>query len=502
MTHGARCMADDAPVDMAASIPATEEIFYRRALDYLERFRKEDLGQAVRLFNQVIKANPENPRGHGGLAEARSIRYLFGWEPDAEVLRKGLASGRRAVELDPDSAEARMGLGLALVASEQYTPALAEMDRAVSLAPESSRAHLYRGIVLRGLRRTEEALAEANRAIVLAPDFPVASAFLGDCDQDLRRFKEATASYLMAAQLDQELLWARLGLAAAYQRQTNFGAAEKTYLLTEKDFPDDSTRIRILSASLLVAVQRYDDAVVIYQAMSEKEAVSPPLYRRLMLAGRAYSLEKLERREESEYFWSKLVEEFPADFDGGFRDREVASQAFESLSRIYDSKGEPKRALAVLEKGCRNRGMNFGLYATLADRQRSSNKLEDAVETLRRGLMETSPDEDWVMATQLTLPTLKSAAASKASSRSRAAGLGLLQELTKRVTQANPPAFVPYLNLARAESLFRQNSQALEHLRLAVDKGYGGIHAAAVDPDFKPLADDPAFRALTRVPTP
>ena len=39
-------------------------------------------------------------------------------------------------------------------------------------------------------------------------------------------------------------------------------------------------------------------------------------------------------------------------------------------------------------------------------------------------------------------------------------------------------------------------------LRLAVDKGYGGIHAAAVDPDFKPLADDPAFRALTRVPTP
>src|SRR5437867_9103951 len=61
-------------------VPATEEIFYQRGVDYLGRFRKDDIGQAVRLFNRVVKTDPRNPQGHAGLAEARAIQYLLGWE--------------------------------------------------------------------------------------------------------------------------------------------------------------------------------------------------------------------------------------------------------------------------------------------------------------------------------------------------------------------------------------------------------------------------------------
>jgi tetratricopeptide (TPR) repeat protein len=482
-------------------VASNGEIDYQRAVEYLERWRRDDIGQAVRLFNQVVKALPQDPRGHAGLAEARAIRYLWGWEPDPAKLQQGLASGKSAVELDPDSAEARQGLGLALMASELYTPALAELSRATALKPGSFRAHLYRGMLLRGLQRPEEALSEAQLALNLAPDSAVARALIGDCQQDRRLLLQARAAYLAAAELDQRLLWARLGLAATYQRDSNLPAAEKTYLFSEQEFPEDATRIHILAASMLVVSQRYEDAVLVYQAISEKEALSPPLFRRLMQAGRAFSLGKLNRREESEYFYDKLVDEFPADFDGGFRDRELASQGYEALARIYESKGEPKRAQGILEKGCQNRGMTFGLYAACAEELRASGRLEAAVGTLRRGMAQMPADVDWVIVTERILPTLRSvASAPKVSSKTRSEGVGLLDDLAGRISKAEPDSFVPYLNLARAEALFRMNQRALQSLEVALKRGYGGIRASQTDPDFKALVGDPAFRAMAGTP--
>jgi len=480
---------------------ADAQIYYERAVDYLERFRRDDIGQAVRLFNQVVKVSPRDPRGHAGLAEARAIRYLWGWVPDPAMLQKGIDSGNTAVQLDPESAEARQGLGLALMAGDRYTPALDELSRATALNPGSFRAHLYRGMLLRGLRRPEEALSEAQLALNLAPASAVARALIGDCDQDKRLFVQARTAYLTAAELDQRLLWARLGLAAAYQRETNLPAAEKTYVLTDEEFKEDSTRINILAASLLVVGQRYDDAAQVYETMSAKEAVSPPLFLRLMQAGRAFSLDKLNRREESEYFWNKLVDEFPADFDGGFRDRELVSQAYEALAEIYDAKGEPQRAQKILEKGCQNRGMTFGLYSTCADRARASGRLEDAVATLRLGLKQMPPDEDWIVVTQAVLPTLRAVAtAPRGSSKARAQSLALLDDMASRNAEKQPSTFVAYLNLARGEALFRQNQPAVQNLKEAVKRGYGGLRALQVDPDFKALQDDPAFRAMAETP--
>lgn len=493
--------APESDASGAVPVTANTDIYYQRAVEYLERFRRDDIGQAVRLFNQVVKSDPRDPRGHGGLAEARAIRYLWGWEPDPDMLQKGIASGRTAVELDPKSAEAHQGLGLALMAGEQYTPALAELSQATALNPRSFRAHLYRGMLMHGLRRPEEVLSEAQLALNLAPDSAVARALLGDGDQDKRLYVQARAAYLAAAELDQMLLWARLGLAATYQRETNLPAAEKTYWFTEDEFKEDSTRIRILSASLLVVSQRYEDAVVVYQAISEKQALSPPLFRRLMQAGRAFSLEKLNRREEGEYFWDQLVDEFPADFDGGLRDRELASQGYLALAQIYRAKEEPERARKILEKGCKNRGMTFGLYAGCAEQLRASAHLVEAVEILRKGLLEMPADADWVTVTQEALPTLRSVASTpRASSKLHSQSLVLLGDLASGISRDAPPSFVPYLNLARGQALFRQNQQALQSLKEAVKRGYGGIRASQTDPDFKALFDNPEFRTMAETP--
>lgn len=486
--------------DLKDNAAALREPIYRQAVGYLLRFRKDDLGQAIRLFNQILKTGSDFAPAHGGLAEARALRFLWGWEPDPERLEQALDHGKKGVELGPDLAETHLGLGLAYMAADRYTPALAELDRAVEIDPGSFRAHLYRGMVLRGLRRTEEAGAEATRLLQIDPSSAVAWSLLGDYYQDSRRFEVARESYLTAALLDQRLLWPRQGLAAAYQKDMQYGSAAKTYDATEQDFPDERLRVRIMAASLLIATQNYEDALETYEAISEKESFSPPLLRRLMQAGRAYALEKLGREEQAEYYWTQMVEEFPGDFDGGVRDREIVSQGYEGLVRYHDGKGDRGRATALLERACRQEGMDYSLHAALARRLQASGDWKGAVSALRKGLHGTPSGPDLVTASEIGLLAVRSLGTGKGASATRQDATALLDDLGSRISRDPATSHVPYLNLARGEALLGRERQALDHLRKAVERGFRGIRDSAGDPDFKALAGNREFRELTTAP--
>jgi tetratricopeptide (TPR) repeat protein len=474
---------------------------YQRGVEYLLRYTRDDMGQAVRLFGYILKADKDFAPAYGGLAEARSLRYFWGWEPDPERLKQAMSMGEKGVELGPESADAHLGLGLALMASERYTPALAEMDRAVALAPDSFRAHLYRGMILRGLRRNEDLAKEASRLVGLDPSSAAAYSLLGDYYQDTREFLLARDSYLTAALLDQRLFWPRLGLAASYQKRLNLPSAGKSYDAAIRDFPEETVRCRIMWASLLVAGQNYEDALKIYQELPEREALSPPLMRRLMLAGRAYSLEKLGGPEKAEYFWTQLVQEFPEKFDGAIRDREVVSQGYEGLVRYYDGKGEKTRSRELLESAGRHEGMTFSLYRNLAERRAAAGDSPGAVAALRKGVRGAPPGLDLVDASNSSLAAIRGLGDAGGKTQVRTVAGELLDELSTRLSHApNTGSYTPHLLLARGEALLGREARAIEHLRQALSLGYSGTRSLATDPDFKSLRDNPDFRALTKAP--
>jgi tetratricopeptide (TPR) repeat protein len=491
--------SDSAPLLAPDDAKGLQEPLYHQAVVYLLRFRRDDLGQAVRLFNQILKFNKEFAPAYGGLAEARALRYLWSWEPDPERMKQGLEAGRKGVELAPALAETHLGLGLAYMAAERYTPALASLDRAVSLDAGSFRAHLYRGMVLRGLRRIDDLGKETAVLIKSDPSAAAAHSLLGDYYQETKDFTSARRAYLTAAMLDQELLWPRLGLAAAYQRGLNYTAAAKTYDSTEADFPEEISRSRIMAAALLVATQNYEDALKIYEA-AEKDPLSPPLLRRLMLAGRAYSLEKLGGPEKAEFYWTRLVEEFPSDFDGAMRDREVFSQGFEALFRYYEEKGERRKAASLLARACQGEGMSFILYRSLAARQIAAGDVRAAVATVRRGIHGAPPGLDMVSASEASLAVWRPRTASRKSSPDARERLQLLQELEARLSREPSSSYVPYLNLARGEALLSRETEAVALLRQAVDKGFTGARELGKDPDFNSLSRNRDFRELTTRP--
>jgi len=474
--------------------------FYRRAIFCLSRYRRDDLDQAIRLLNQVRRIDPDFAPALGVLAEARALRYLWGWDPDPKNLQRTLKEAEKAVATGVDLFETHLGLGVALMATDLYTPAMKELDRAVALDPGSFKAHLYRGMARRSLRRRESARADAARALELDPSSPLAYSLLGDIYQDLRDFPAAQQAYLRAAELDQHLLWPRLGLAAVYQKSADYHRATKAYAATERDFPDDLAWCRVLEASLFVATQDYEEALKIYEKIADGETLSPPLRRRVLLAGRAHSLGKLGRKEEAEFYWNRILEEFPAEFDGGIRDRELASLAYEALIGYREEKGQTKGARELLEEACRRQGMPFDLHAKLADRQNREGNLRAALATLGKALKGGPEDMDVLSVTVASLPYLRQAASGKPKRAPIPEAEALLLEIAIRVAAAPQTSYIPYLNLGRAEALLGHPAEAVGHLRQAVDRGYPGTRLIPGDQDLKDLLGQPGFEELTRIP--
>jgi tetratricopeptide (TPR) repeat protein len=66
----------------------------------------------------------------------------------------------------------------------------------------------------------------------------------------------------------------------------------------------------------------------------------------------------------------------------------------------------------------------------------------------------------------------------------------------RKLVEAHPEYAGPLYNTACCESLAGRTADAIEHLRLAIDRREQFRSLAAKDSDFDPIRDEPAFKAL------
>lgn len=66
----------------------------------------------------------------------------------------------------------------------------------------------------------------------------------------------------------------------------------------------------------------------------------------------------------------------------------------------------------------------------------------------------------------------------------------------RALTEAHPEYSLLLYNLACCESLAGRTSDAIEHLRLAIERSDQSRSLAAEDPDFDPIREDPEFKQL------
>ena len=139
----------------------------------LETLEANQVGRAIRDFEQVLEAFPDNALAHVGLANAFAMRYETTRAdviPDKESLARAAKHAREACRVDPGLAEAWATLGFIHSCQGQPVEALAALRRGVTMEPDNWR-HQFR---LAYSSWGEERLRASRRTLAMLPGFPLA----------------------------------------------------------------------------------------------------------------------------------------------------------------------------------------------------------------------------------------------------------------------------------------------------------------------------------------
>lgn len=141
------------------------------ARHHLNTSTAEGFGRAMELYRQAVERDPDFARAWGALARAHHF-HLAGYYgvPPREVAKNVVEYAERALQLDPDLAEAHMMLGYVdEFITHDPARAWAHKERALHLSPNMADAHLALGNSLIVAGKYRQALEEGRIALELDP---------------------------------------------------------------------------------------------------------------------------------------------------------------------------------------------------------------------------------------------------------------------------------------------------------------------------------------------
>ena len=116
--------------------------FYLRGRKFFYEFRRKSIGFALQMFTRATQTDPNYALAYAGVADCYSFLYMY-WESTDENLLQAEEASWKALELDPDLAEAHVAHGLALSLSKRYEDAEKEFETAIRLNSRLFEAHYF-----------------------------------------------------------------------------------------------------------------------------------------------------------------------------------------------------------------------------------------------------------------------------------------------------------------------------------------------------------------------
>jgi serine/threonine-protein kinase len=223
--------------------------------------RGRSIPKALECFEQAVALDSNYAQAWAGMADGYTTAGYSGLAPSSDVMPKALAAAHRALELDPDLAEAHNALACASLTYERnYELADREFRKAIELNPSYQQAQAWYGlfylhwtagrfregyeIVLEATRNdplsaygfviltfsefvgglTQEAVAHGRRGVELDPNSYLAQWALMEALSSAGQYAEAVACAERALAISGRHIWAISGLACIH---ANWGQPEE-----------------------------------------------------------------------------------------------------------------------------------------------------------------------------------------------------------------------------------------------------------------------------------
>jgi serine/threonine-protein kinase len=187
----------------------------------VERYRK-----AIASFERAIVLQPDYAEAYAALSYALRAQRNAGGPATFDQIR---SAAYKALELDPDLADAHSAVGAVSTDDWQWERAEQAFRRAIDLNPDSQvTCDCYAGL-LSILGRHSEAVALAQRMAKVNPLVSATFAGLGERLYEARRYPEAEAAFRRALDMEPQNLVALGFLGAVYQVTGRADAAVRLY---------------------------------------------------------------------------------------------------------------------------------------------------------------------------------------------------------------------------------------------------------------------------------
>ena len=167
--------------------------YYLRGRQFFYQLRRQGLEFARQMFARAIVIDPGYARAYAGVADCCSFLYMW-FEAKDDNLREALSASRRAVELDPQSAQAHASLGLAEFLSQNYDGARKEFETALGLDMDLFEAYYFYGRSCFAQGQYEKAATLFAKASLASPNDFQSPSLRGLCYRALGRPEEMRAA--------------------------------------------------------------------------------------------------------------------------------------------------------------------------------------------------------------------------------------------------------------------------------------------------------------------
>jgi tetratricopeptide (TPR) repeat protein len=199
---------------------------YLQGKYFLELNTKESLEKALQYFEEAVELAPGYAPAWSGLSLAYGAQASEGYSPIADGYEEARKAAVRALELDPNLAEAHVALSVVRrVYDWDWAGADASSKRALQLDPGNPRVMLHASRVASALGRLDEAFDLTRRAVTADPLNVGVHYRLARYAYFLGRLSEATASFQKVLELNPEYPGAHQDLGLVYLSQSRPDAA-------------------------------------------------------------------------------------------------------------------------------------------------------------------------------------------------------------------------------------------------------------------------------------
>jgi tetratricopeptide (TPR) repeat protein/TolB-like protein len=280
----------------SAVMSAADQRAYTEAVGLLQRLRsQESLDRAIQSLEGVLANARDSALVNGALGKALLRKYSL--TRNRALVDQAAVYAERAVQLDPDEADANITLGELRRVSGHFPEATASFQRALALAPQSVDARLGLADTYHSMGRAADADRLYREALSLRPDYPDAYGRYGRFCHERGRYSDAIRLFTKQTEILPDAPRAYANLGGALQAAGRYEEALRAYNRSIAIQPTGNAYSNL--GTCQYSLGRYSEAAV---AFEKATSLSPRNYLIWANLGDAYRWTPRQRPRSAEAY--------------------------------------------------------------------------------------------------------------------------------------------------------------------------------------------------------